>query len=213
MVKKGKLKWCILLGIGIVFFLMVGIEQQNQKVQALQREVAGEVIRLHVVANSDSKMDESIKYRVRDEIVEVMEHTLQGIDNKEEAEQIIKRKLKKMERLINQILEREACGHKAKVQLTTEEFPVREYGDTVFPAGTYETVQVQIGEAKGENWWCVLYPGLCLVDESVAILPEASKKQLKEHLTKEDYEQMTQDTTKVKYTFRLAELWEKWKLW
>ena len=93
------------------------------------------------------------------------------------------------------------------------EFPVKEYGDTVFPAGEYETVQIQIGAAKGGNWWCVMYPGLCLVDESVAIMPSDSKKQLQEHLTEEDYAQMTQDTTKVKYTFRLVELWEKWKPW
>lgn len=197
----------------ILFFLLFGIEQQNQKVQALQREVAGQVIRLHVVANSDSKIDQRIKCKIRDKIVDVMENALQGTDSKEEAEQIIKGKIKKIEKLTNQVLEKETSGQKAKVKLTTEEFPVKEYGDTVFPAGKYETVQIQIGEAKGGNWWCVMYPGLCLVDESVAIMPSDSKQQLQKHLPEEDYEQMTQDTTKVKYTFRLMELWEKWKPW
>lgn len=213
MAKNGKCKWWLLGCVGMIFFLLFGIEQQNQKVQALQREVAGQVIRLHVVANSDSKTDQNIKCKIRDKVVEVMQHTLQETDSKEEAEQIIKGKLKQIERLTNQVLEQEKCGQKAQVKLTTEEFPVKEYGDTVFPAGEYETVQIQIGEGKGGNWWCVMYPGLCLVDESVAIMPSDSKKQLQEHLTEEDYAQMTQDTTKVKYTFRLVELWEKWKPW
>lgn len=213
MAKNGKYKWCLLISVGIIFFLLFGIEQQNQKVQALQREVAGQVIRLHVVANSDSKTDQRIKCKIRDKVVGVMQHTLQEIDSKEEAEQSIKGKLKQIEKMTNQVLKQEKCGQKAQVRLTTEEFPVKEYGDTVFPAGEYETVQIQIGEAKGGNWWCVMYPGLCLVDESVAIMPSDSKKQLQDHLTEEDYAQMTQNTTKVKYTFRLMELWEKWKPW
>lgn len=213
MAKNGKYKWWLLGSVCILFFLLFGIEQQNQKVQALQREVAGQVIRLHVMANSDSKTDQRIKCEIRDKVVGIMENTLQGADNKEEAEQIIKGKLKQIEKLTNQVLKQEKCGQKAKVRLTTVEFPVKEYGDTVFPAGEYETVQIQIGAAKGGNWWCVMYPGLCLVDESVAIMPSDSKKQLQEHLTEEDYAQMTQDTTKVKYTFRLVELWEKWKPW
>lgn len=213
MAKNGKYKWCLLVSVGIIFFLLFGIEQQNQKVQALQREVAGQVIRLHVVANSDSKTDQRIKCKIRDKVVEVMQHTLQEIDSKEEAEQSIKGKLKQIEKMTNQVLKQEKCGQKSQVRLTTEEFPVKEYGDTVFPAGEYETVQIQIGEAKGGNWWCVMYPGLCLVDESVAIMPSDSKKQLQDHLTEEDYAQMTQNTTKVKYTFRLMELWEKWKPW
>ena len=159
MVKNGKCKWWLLGSVCILFFLLFGIEQQNQKVQALQREVAGQVIRLHVVANSDSTTDQRIKCKIRDIVVDVMENTLQGTDSKEEAEQIIKGKLKQIEKLTNQVLTQEKCGQKSQVRLTTEEFPVKEYGDTVFPAGKYETVQIQIGAAKGGNWWCVMYPG------------------------------------------------------
>ena len=97
MAKNGKCKWWLLGSVCILFLLLFGIEQQNQKVQALQREVAGQVIRLHVMANSDSKTDQRIKCEIRDKVVGIMENTLQGADNKEEAEQIIKGKLKQIE--------------------------------------------------------------------------------------------------------------------
>ena len=195
----------IILLIGVVFLCLLNKDSQN--VQALQKGIASQVIRFHVLANSDSTEDQEIKLKVRDGVVAFVQQKLKKAESKEEAERIIRKNLSKIKREANKILEEEQYESRAVAKLTKEEFPVKVYGDTVFPAGEYETLQVEIGKAKGHNWWCVMYPSLCLVDESVAVVPKASKEKLRDSLTEEEYETITQEKPAVKYRFKIAELW------
>ena len=160
-----------------------------------------------MLANSDSTEDQEIKLKVRDGVVAFVQQKLKKAESKEEAERIIRKNLSKIKREANKILEEEQYESRAVAKLTKEEFPVKVYGDTVFPAGEYETLQVEIGKAKGHNWWCVMYPSLCLVDESVAVVPKESKEKLRDSLTEEEYETITQEKPAVKYRFKIAELW------
>lgn len=195
----------IILLIGVVFLCLLNKDSQN--VQALQKGIASQVIRFHVLANSDSTEDQEIKLKVRDGVVAFVQQKLKKAESKEEAERIIRKNLSKIKREANKILEEEQYESRAVAKLTKEEFPVKVYGDTVFPAGEYETLQVEIGKAKGHNWWCVMYPSLCLVDESVAVVPKESKEKLRDSLTEEEYETITQEKPAVKYRFKIAELW------
>lgn len=195
----------IILLIGVVFSCLLNKDSQN--VQALQKGIASQVIRFHVLANSDSTEDQEIKLKVRDGVVAFVQQKLKKAESKEEAERIIRKNLSKIKREANKILEEEQYESRAVAKLTKEEFPVKVYGDTVFPAGEYETLQVEIGKAKGHNWWCVMYPSLCLVDESVAVVPKESKEKLRDSLTEEEYETITQEKPAVKYRFKIAELW------
>ncbi len=194
----------ILLLCGIFLCLL---NQESQNVQAIQKGIASQVIRFHVLANSDSKEDQEIKLKVRDGVVAFVQQKLKTAQSKEEAEEIIQKNLSKIKREANKILKEEQYESRAIAKLTKEEFPVKVYGDTIFPAGEYETLQVEIGKAKGHNWWCVMYPSLCLVDESVAVVPEESKEKLKDSLTKEEYETITQEKPAVKYRFKIVEIW------
>lgn len=199
----------ILLLCGIFLCLL---NRESQNVQAIQKGIALQVIRFHVLANSDSKEDQEIKLKVRDGVVAFVQQKLKTAQSKEEAEEIIQKNLSKIKREANKILKEEQYESRAIAKLTKEEFPVKVYGDTIFPAGEYETLQVEIGKAKGHNWWCVMYPSLCLVDESVAVVPEESKEKLKDSLTKEEYETITQEKPAVKYRFKIVEIWnDLWK--
>lgn len=207
--KKRKSFILILLISGLVLCLL---NRNSQNVQALQKGIASQVIRFHVLANSDSKEDQKIKLKVRDGVVALVQQKLKKAESKEEAKKIIRKNLSRIKREANRILKEEHYESRAVARLTKEEFPVKVYGDTVFPAGEYETLQVEIGNAKGHNWWCVMYPSLCLVDESVAVVPEESKEKLRDSLTEKEYETITQEKPAVKYRFKIAELWnDLWK--
>ncbi|MDE7051390.1 MAG: stage II sporulation protein R [Lachnospiraceae bacterium] len=90
------------------------------------------------------------------------------------------------------------------VSLEERYFPVKSYGDLVFPAGNYKALCVEIGEAKGRNWWCVLFPSLCFVDETYAVVPDSSKEKLKETLSDEEYESLEQNKEEKGFFTHLA---------
>lgn len=203
---------CFIVVLLIIGLFLCLLNRDSQNVQALQKGIASQVIRFHVLANSDSREDQEVKLKVRDGVVAFVQQKLKKVESKEEAKKIIQKNLSKIKREANRILEEEHYESRAVAKLTKEEFPVKVYGDTVFPAGEYETLQVEIGNAQGHNWWCVMYPSLCLVDESVAVVPEESKEKLRDSLTEEEFETITQEKPAVKYRFKLAEIWNQlWK--
>ena len=87
---------------------------------------------------------------------------------------------------VNTIVE-QGYDYTVKVYVTEEEFPAKTYGDLTFPEGDYQALRIDIGAAKGQNWWCVMYPPLCFIDESTAVVSEEGKEELKEALTAEEY--------------------------
>ena len=192
----------LVLGMAALFY----IQTESMQVERLQENVAEQVIRFHVLANSDTKEDQKLKLQVRDGILEGLQKKLVLADTKEEAEKILKKSAEEITCTAQKILRQNGNANPVSVRLTTADFPVKTYGDTTFPAGTYETLQVEIGKAEGHNWWCVMYPTLCMVDESVAVVPDDSKKKLQENLGKE-YEEIAQNNLKVQYRFKLAEWW------
>ncbi len=121
-----------------------------------------ELIRLHVVANSDSEEDQQIKLQVRDAIVESLREGMADITDVEQAKAYITQQLPKLERLANQTLEALGCHDRVDVSLDMEEFATRVYDTFSLPAGVYESLRVVIGEGAGRNWWCVVFPELCL---------------------------------------------------
>ena len=138
--------------------------------QAQQRQLAVKLIRLHVVANSDSPLDQAIKLRVRDAVLEAAKTVMQGADDPEQAllehldilETAAEETSRRLNRSLNRCLNRTA-NRDEPVALTyeSERFPTREYETFSLPAGVYRTLRVTIGEGKGHNWWCVVFPSIC----------------------------------------------------
>ncbi|NMA69865.1 MAG: stage II sporulation protein R [Desulfitobacterium sp.] len=123
-----------------------------------------DLIRFHVVANSDSPADQALKNLVRDEILKEVSHQLASSQSLDESRQILLELRPTMEEITRRVLGEKGSDYEVRTTYGEESFPTKSYGSLVLPAGQYEAVQVVIGEGKGANWWCVLFPPLCFVD-------------------------------------------------
>lgn len=123
-----------------------------------------DVIRFHVRANSDGKEDQDLKLKVRDEILKEMGQKFVDTKSLDESRIIIEENISEIKTIAEEVIAEENKDYAVNVSLDIEEFPVRMYGNLIFPQGNYEALIVEIGEAKGQNWWCVMFPPLCFVD-------------------------------------------------
>ncbi len=121
-----------------------------------------DLIRLHVVANSDSAEDQQVKLQVRDAITARLETVMAELPDMEAAKAYLQENLPELERVANDVLEAAGDGYHAVVTLAKEKFPTREYDTFTLPAGIYESLRVTIGSGEGQNWWCVVFPSLCV---------------------------------------------------
>ncbi len=122
------------------------------------------IIRLHVIANSNTVGDQALKLKVRDAVIEYMQKQ-EDLTNAEETEDYIKENLDSFEKIAEGIICSEGYDYSADADLGIRYIPEKTYGDIKFPAGNYEALNITLGEGKGENWWCVIFPPLCLLDE------------------------------------------------
>ena len=121
-----------------------------------------ELIRLHVVAASDSAEDQAIKLRVRDAVTESLTDEMANLTDVNQAKAYLQENLPKIEAIANRVLEEAGCSDVATVSLDVEEFSTRVYDTFTLPAGVYDALRIVIGEGEGQNWWCVVFPALCL---------------------------------------------------
>ena len=138
---------CLLWG-----FLIVADKQSLQN----------ELIRLHVVAASDSEYDQALKLQVRDAVVNSLQENMQNVADAAQAKAYLQEHLPKIEALANRVLREAGCSDVATVSLQLEEFATRYYDTFTLPAGIYEALRITIGEGTGHNWWCVVFPTLCV---------------------------------------------------
>lgn len=122
------------------------------------------IIRLHVIANSNTASDQGIKLKVRDAIIKHMQ-SCDDISTRRDMEEYITANTDRLERIAEGVVASEGRDDNVKASLGIRYIPEKTYGGTTFPAGNYEALDIKIGEGKGENWWCVLFPPLCLLDE------------------------------------------------
>lgn len=125
------------------------------------QEIYTGTLRLHVLANSDSDRDQAVKLKVRDRILELMEERLENAEDAEESKEIITAALGEIEKAAAEKLGEYGFDYGVKVDFGEEYYPTREYGDATLPAGNYSSLRVMLGEANGQNWWCVLFPPIC----------------------------------------------------
>ena len=142
-----------------------------------------ELVRLHVVAASDSAEDQEVKLQVKDAVVNSLKADLEKLHSAEEASAYLQENLPKIEALSNRILREAGCIDVAKVSLKREEFPTRDYDTFSLPAGIYQALRITIGEGEGHNWWCVAFPGLCLPATTSGFEDAASCAGLSDGLT------------------------------
>lgn len=191
--------------ISILSFILIFIVYTINSI-SIQNSLANKVLRLHILANSNSIFDQELKLEVRDKIVEFLTPKLKNSKNLNETKKIISENLYNIESIANKIVSK-SSNYKVAVSLDTSAFPTKHYENFSFPAGEYEALKVTIGEGKGNNWWCVMFPPLCFTNSSAGEFTEASTKTLKENLSKEEYNLINSNKPDVKIKFRLLELW------
>ena len=149
-----------------VFFLLTGLFRLERETQSQAQTLSNSVLRFHIRANSDSDEDQQLKLRVRDGILAWAAPLLDRASDRSEAETILREHLSELTAEAERLTTLYGNGESVQAQLMEERFPVRVYGTHIFPAGTYHSLSLSIGSGNGHNWWCVLYPTLCQVDES-----------------------------------------------
>ncbi|MBQ8984175.1 MAG: stage II sporulation protein R [Lachnospiraceae bacterium] len=172
-------------------------------------DVQDAVIRFHVRANSDSAEDQALKMKVRNAILQELRPIMQEVRDKESARQLLQQELKSMTTIAQDVIREEGYDYPVQVYLTKEEFPLKSYGDLLFPSGSYEALRVDIGDAEGGNWWCVVYPGLCFADVAGGVVVEDGKEKLQHVLTQEEYHSLLQfpeETRETEYRSYFLEL-------
>lgn len=127
-----------------------------------RKTLRNELIRLHVVAASDSEEDQALKLRVRDAVVESLRENMKNAADRDQAKAYLQENLPKIEALANRVLREAGCADTVTVSLLAEEFTTRYYDTFTLPAGIYEALRITIGEGAGQNWWCVVFPTLCV---------------------------------------------------
>lgn len=177
------------LAAGVVFCHMRVDEQLR-----LQRHLADEVLRFHVIANSDSDRDQELKLKVRDAVLDYFAEEMPESADASQAASWAREHTDEIETVSRDVLASSGSDDVVNAVVTTCFFPDRTYGDLTFPAGNYEALRVEIGEAEGQNWWCVLYPNLCFLDSTNAVVPDEGKKKLKNVLTEEEYSSITAES-------------------
>ena len=185
-------KICVLIGI-FLSLLVTGIAAHAKQKQ-MQEELAEEVFRFHVLANSDSEEDQALKLKVKEEVVAYMQRELPHADSVDMTKQWAEENLQVLEMVAQKVVYREGYRYPVAAQVTVCDFPEKTYGDVTFPPGKYEALRIEIGEAQGQNWWCVLYPNLCFLDAVHAVVPDEGKKELKNVLEEDTYEMVTATT-------------------
>lgn len=168
-----------------------------------QDQLAEKVVRLHVLANSDSQEDQALKLKVRDRVLERATEILEESADRVEAEAKLRGNILELERIAQEEVWANGYDYPVTAELKNTEFPTREYDGFTLPAGEYLALRILIGEAKGQNWWCVVFPPLC-----TAAAAEVPTCALAAGLSADQVRLITEENQGYVLKFKVVELWE-----
>lgn len=177
-------------------------------VNAVSTNIQDSVFRLHVIANSDSEEDQNLKYIVRDKVLEYINSISGNESSKEDVIKLANENIDKIQEIAENTIRENGYNYEVKLNIGNFAFPTKTYGDISFPAGYYDALKIEIGEAKGQNWWCVMFPPLCFVDVTSGVVPEDSKEIIKENLSDEEYELVSENNNDVSFKFKIVEMFQ-----
>ncbi len=166
-----------------------------------KENIANEVLRLHIIANSDSEEDQSLKLKVRDEILKRSDLIISDGDNLQLAIDEVSSSLNEIETIANEVIKNEGFDYTCKAEITQMYFNIREYENISMPSGEYTALRVTLGKGEGKNWWCVMFPPLCLPAAEKEVQSFSEKEQEILAVTEPQYE----------IKFKVVEIWENIK--
>ena len=202
-VQNSKLKSIILLLLLLFLYIFICAFDY---VQAVSSDISNSVFRLHIIANSDTTEDQNLKYKVRDILLNYMNSLCTDIDSKEEAILVVKNHKDDFKKIALDVIHSEGFNYNVNINIGNFNFPTKNYGNISLPAGMYDALRVEIGNANGQNWWCVMFPSLCFIDINNGIVEENSKSILEKDLSKESYAIVSDKSNRtIKFKFKILE--------
>ncbi|MBE5964225.1 MAG: stage II sporulation protein R [Lachnospiraceae bacterium] len=180
----------VLLLVLIVGIFLNGTYKSKEKLE-LQKSIADSLIRFHVRANSDSNEDQELKLKVKERVLELLQEELKTSDSIDASRNILEENIEEIKELALEVIHSEGYDYEVSVYFENAYFPMKTYGDICLPPGEYEAFRIDIGKVEGKNWWCVIYPPLCFVDSTCAVVPDDTKAKFKEVLSEDAYEAIT----------------------
>lgn len=196
-------KWELALLLGLCAAMLWGAWSMQR-----QDALAQKMIRLHVIANSDSDADQALKLEVRDKVLDFTTTVLQRSADMEDAQVRLREELARIETIAQREIAAQGYDYPVTAQLASAEFPLKEYDGFSLPAGEYMALRLVIGEGEGRNWWCVVYPPLC-----TAAATDMPRTAVAAGLTDDDVSLITEEDTGYVLRFRSVELWEQLRQW
>lgn len=177
-------------------------------VNAVSTDIQESVFRLHVIANSDSEEDQNLKYIVRDKVLDYINSISGNENSKEDVINIAKANINEIKKIAENAIKENGYNYSVKLNIGNFSFPTKTYGDISFPSGFYDALKIEIGEAKGQNWWCVMFPPLCFIDVTSGVVPNESKEVIKENLSEEEYKLLSENRSDINFKFKIVEMFQ-----
>ena len=191
-----------ILTLFMIFIVSTAISYSIKAFAGLEENI----FRLHILANSDSEEDQSLKLLVRDGILDYMKEINKNSNNKDLTMQNTKEHLDEIQKRCEQILKENGSDYSVSLEIGNFYFPTKYYGNISLPAGNYDALRIKIGEAKGQNWWCSLFPPLCFIDISSGYLSDEDSQILEENLSDEEFMLISSSSPDIKLKFKILEL-------
>ena len=186
---------------------LMGIMLWFQK-DAFQASLASKILRFHVLANSDEAEDQAVKEKVRDAVGVYLKPFLEDADSLLKTKEIVNENMDEIICVARKTLQENGYDYEVKAQIAYTEFPEKTYGAFTFPAGSYEALQIEIGEGEGQNWWCVLYPNMCFRGSVFEVVEDDAGEALREVLSPWEYEKVFR-SGKVQLRFKFLEFFQR----
>lgn len=193
----------LLISFLIILFLIANIKYYTS---AVSNELKENIFRLHIIANSDSNEDQELKLKVRDSIISFMKKLEKECETKEDVINIVNSNISNFENIAQKTIKENGFNYDVSIEVGEFYFPTKYYGNISMPAGMYDAIKIEIGDAKGKNWWCSLFPPLCFTDISSGIVDEEANIQLEKNLDNEEYSIITSTSSTYKFKFKLVEI-------
>lgn len=204
------------LMVALLYFAIFTVLLFSYFAERVNQDLSNSMIRLHIIANSDSTQDQSLKYRVRDAVIDYMDKQMSGLKNKNDATSFINNHLHEFEQLANNVIVQEGMQEHAKASFGKYPFPSKQYANMILPAGFYDALKIEIGNAKGENWWCVMFPPLCFTEDTKGELDEEYISILQDELSDEEMDIIMakngDDEIPVEIKFKIVEIFQESKI-
>ena len=211
MVNKIKIRLSILILslITIISIMTISISGEVKKISSASEDYKDKLIRFHVIANSDSEEDQNLKLKVRDAIINYLQPKLLESESIEESELIIKKEYDELEKISKNIILENGYDYDVKVGIDYSKFPTKQYSNVVLPAGEYKALRIIIGEGKGKNWWCVMFPPLCFIDVTKGqVAYDETEKKMKDVLSEEEFKSVNKKENNVNFEFKVIDLFK-----